>query len=113
MSSKELIGQIEALAKVNTAYEGQLLELGKGWTAADATTTSFRSPATWPASAAQGARRRSVAGVDLRKSLSLACDEIYRIRSACRLGFVVGGAGHSPSSARSGPPGVYPDKAAP
>ena len=36
MSSKELIGQIEALAKVNTAYESQLLELGKGWTAADA-----------------------------------------------------------------------------
>ena len=36
MSSKELIGQIEALAKVNTAYEHQILELGKVLTATDA-----------------------------------------------------------------------------
>ncbi len=36
MSSKELIGQIEALAKVNTAYESQILELGKVLTATDA-----------------------------------------------------------------------------
>jgi chromosome segregation ATPase len=38
MSSKELIGQIEALAKVNTAYESQIIELGKVLTATDAET---------------------------------------------------------------------------
>jgi myosin heavy subunit len=40
MASKELILQIEALAKVNTSYESQLIELGKALTAAEAETKS-------------------------------------------------------------------------